>query len=307
MTLQQLRYAVHIADCGSITEAAQTLFLAQPSLSASVRDLEKELGFSMFTRTNRGIQTTPDGADFLGYARQVLQQMDLLEERYLQEHRTKQRFCVSCQHYAFTANAFVDLIKEFGGDEYDFTLRETTTAAIIEDVKNARSEMGVLYLSHFNEQVLIKLIKESNLLFHPLFTVQPHVFLSRHHPLASKDFLSLEELEEYPCLSFEQGENNSFYFSEEVLSTWHHKKKIQVSDRAAIINLLIGVNAYTIATGVFPSFLHGERIISVPLQCDEHMQVGVVVRKDYLPSRLGSIYWEALRRIAAVVEKEQQL
>ncbi len=292
---------VAVADHGSITDAAQSLFLSQPSLSAAIRELEKETDINIFVRTGRGVMPTGEGAEFLGYARQVLQQVALLEGQYLAGVPRKQRFTVSTQHYAFTAGAFVDLIKEFGGQEYEFTLRETATATIIEDVKTARSELGVLYLSHFNRQVLQKLLSESGLKFHPLFCVQPHVFLSRAHPLAGRASLHLEELEEYPCLSFEQGENNSFYFSEEVYSTLHHKKSIKVSDRAAIINLLIGLNAFTIATGVFPSFLNGDRIIALPLEAEERIQVGVVARKDYQPTRLGQIYWDALRRVAAQV------
>ncbi len=301
MTIQQLRYAVAVADCGSITEAAQSLFLSQPSLSAAIRDLEREIGLSIFLRTGRGVVPTGEGAEFLGYARQVLQQLSLLESHYLPGSPRKQRFTVSTQHYAFTAHAFVDLIKEFGGQEYEFTLRETATASIIEDVKTARSELGVLYLSDFNQQVLQKLLRENGLLFHPLFTVAPHIFISRAHPLAGRASLRLEELEDYPCLSFEQGENNAFYFAEEVYSTLHHKKTIKVTDRAAIINLLIGVNAFTIATGVFPSFLNGDGIIAIPLEAEERMRVGVVARKDYQPTQLGQIYWDALRRIAAGV------
>lgn len=305
MTLQQLKYVVEVADCGSITEAAGRLFISQPSMSAAIKELEKETKTHIFMRTNRGIVTTPEGAELLGYARQVLQQAELLEAKYISGASAKQRFSVSTQHYAFTANAFVDLIKEFGGEEYDFTLRETTTYQIIEDVKNQRSELGVLYLSSFNEKVLGKLLGENGLAFTQLFTVKPHVFISKDNHLAGREIVNLDDLKDMPCLSIDQGEHNSFYFSEEILSTRSPKKSIKITDRAAIINLLVGVNAYTIATGVFPYYLHGDAIVAVPLDVEENIRVGAVTHKDFMPTRLGEIYLEALKRVAAQVENDR--
>ena len=298
MTLQQLKYAVAIADKGSINEAAKYLFISQPSLSNAIKDLEKEIKITIFTRTNRGIQISSEGAEFLGYARQVLQQSELLEQKYLSGMPAKQRFSVSTHHYLFAANAFVDLIKEFGGEEYEFTFRETKTYEVIDDVKNLRSEIGLIYLSDFNAPVIGKLLKESNLVFTELFTARPHVFLYKHHPLAQNKTITLEELEDYPCVSFEQGDQNSFYFSEEVLSTRSVKKSIKVSDRAAVVNMMIGINAYTFSTGVFPEYLHGEDIVSIPLEADEKICVGTIIHKDTTLTHLGEIYLEALKRIA---------
>ena len=298
MTLQQLKYVVAIADKGSINEAAKYLFISQPSLSNAIKDLEKEIKITIFTRTNRGIQISSEGAEFLGYARQVLQQSELLEQKYLSGMPAKQRFSVSTHHYLFAANAFVDLIKEFGGEEYEFTFRETKTYEVIDDVINLRSEIGLIYLSDFNAPVIGKLLKESNLVFTELFTARPHVFLYKHHPLAQNKTITLEELEDYPCVSFEQGDQNSFYFSEEVLSTRSVKKSIKVSDRAAVVNMMIGVNAYTFSTGVFPEYLHGEDIVSIPLEADEKICVGTIIHKDTTLTHLGEIYLEALKRIA---------
>jgi Transcriptional regulator len=301
MTLQQLRYAVKIADCGSISEAAGQLFISQPSLSFAIKELEQAIKTTIFIRTNRGVTVTPEGAEFLGYARQVLQQADLLESRYIDNIGLKQRFSVSTQHYTFAANAFVELIKQFGGEEYEFALRETTTYGIIEDVKSQRSEMGILFLSSFNRQVITKLLKENQLSFKELFVCQPHIFISRSHPLASNRSVALEELDTYPCLSFDQGTHNSFYYAEEILSTRSVKKSIKVTDRAAIINMLIGVHAYTISTGIFPDYLHGSDIIAVPLEVDDRIHVGIVTHKDHIPSRLGEIYLSALETIAEAV------
>ncbi len=298
MTLQQLKYAIEVAKRGSISEAAKGLFLSQPSLSAAVRELEAEIRIRIFTRTNRGVEVSPEGAEFLGYARQVIQQAELLEEKYINSTPSKQRFSVSTQHYAFTANAFVELIKEFGADEYEFTLRETKTYDIIDDVRALRSELGVIYLSSFNETVIRKLLRDSGLVFSELFAVGPHILISRENPLAGRKSVALADLEELPCLTYEQGEHNSFYFSEEILSTLDHRKSIKVSDRAAVINLLIGLDAYTIATGVFPFYLHGDDIIALPLEVDETIRVGVITHRDYTPTRLGEIYISALKRIA---------
>lgn len=298
VTLQQLKYAIEVADKGSINEASKSLFISQPSLSNAIKELEKEIKITIFTRTNRGMSISPEGAEFLGYARQVLQQSDLLEEKYLSGKPSKQRFSVSTHHYLFATNAFVDLIKEFGGDEYEFTLRETKTYEVIDDVKNLRSELGIIYLSNDNETVMMKLLKESNLVFNELFKAQPHVFIYKKHPLAGHSIVTLEEIEQYPCLSFEQGIHNSFYFSEEVLSTRSVKKRIKVSDRAAEVNLMIGLNAYTISTGVFPEYLHGEDIIAVPLEVDEVIRVGTIVHKDVTLTTLGETYLAALQKIA---------
>lgn len=298
ITLKQLRYILAVAEKGSITEAAKVLFISQSSLSNTIKDLEDKIKRTIFIRTNRGIILTNDGEEFLGYARQVVQQTDLLEGRYLTGVLPKQRFCISTQHYTFAANAFVDLVKEFGGEEYEFTLREAKTYEIIEDVKFLRSELGIIYLSNYNESVIRRIIDESGLEFYPLFTVNPHVFLYKYHPLADKEIINLIDLEEYPCLTFEQGEHSSFYFSEEILSTRSVKKSIRVSDRAAVVNFLIGLNAYTISTGVFPKYLHGDDIISLPLNVDEQIIVGVLKHRDLTLSHLGEIYWDALKSIA---------
>lgn len=296
MTLQQLRYALEVANKGSMNEAAKSLYISQPSLSNAIKDLEKEIKITIFIRTNRGVVVSNEGAEFLGYARQVLQQFNMLEEKYISGKPTKQNFCISTQHYTFAANAFVELVKEFGAAEYEFTLRETTTYEIIEDVKNLRSELGIIYLSDYNQAVILKLLKERNIVFSELYTAKPHVFLSRKHPLCDKKSIDLEELEGYPCLSFEQGAHNSFYFSEEILSTRNIKKSIKVSDRAAIVNFMIGLQGYTISSGVFPKYLHGEDIMTIPLNVDEVIRIGTIKHNDLLLTELGEIYLEALKK-----------
>ena len=299
MTLQQLKYIIKIVECGSITEAAKQLFISQPSLSNAVKELETELGIEIFYRTTKGVSLSVDGAEFLSYARQVIEQTALLEQRYLGKKPSKLLCSISTQHYAFAVNAFVNLLLALDVDEYEFMLRETRTYEIIEDVKNLRSELGIIYLSDFNEKVLKKLLKESRLVFHPLFKADPHIFISSAHPLAKKELVTLGDLEDYPLLAFEQGEYNSFYFSEEILSTLPRKKTIYVSDRATLFNLLIGLNGYTICTGVLNSNLNSDNIISVPLETDESMLVGWIANEKSHLSAIASDYIAELKRLIA--------
>lgn len=298
MTLQQLKYAVMVAEKGSINEAAKELFISQPSLSNAILALEKELQFAIFVRNNRGVSVTTNGAEFLRYARQVLTQTDLLEARFITGTSSKQRFCVSSQRYPFVANAFVDLVKEYGQDEYEFVFNETNTHEVIEQVKTMFSELGVIYLSYYNESVITKILAENNLIFKGLFTARPHVFLYREHPLANRACVDLNEIEQYPRLSFSQGQHNSFYFSEEILSMRTVKKSIQVCDRAAMVNFMVGLNGYTISSGVFPKYLHGEDIVSVPLNVHEKIQIGTIQHKDAVLSELGERFYESLQRYA---------
>ncbi|MBQ2276581.1 MAG: LysR family transcriptional regulator [Lachnospiraceae bacterium] len=296
MTLQQLKYVVMVAKKGTISEAAQSLFISQPSLTNAIKELEKELQITIFNRTNKGIYISKEGEEFLGYARQVLEQTNLLEERYLKSTPVKRNFCVSTQHYSFAINAFVDFIQEYGREEYDFSLRETATHEIIEDVTRLKSEIGILYLNEFNETILMKLIRENNLKFEELFQAKPHIFISSHNPLAKKNKVTLEDLEPYPYLSFEQGEYNSFYFSEEILSTLERKKNIRVRDRATLFNLLIGLNGYTISSGIISKELNGQDIIAIPLDADETIRIGILTHKKLQPSMLGEAYIRSLKK-----------
>ena len=265
MTLQQLRYITTVADTGTITEAAKKLYISQPSLTNAIHELEKEMGLTIFNRTNKGIFISREGEEFLGYARQVLEQTTILEEKY-------------------------------GQEEYDFSLRETQTYKLIEDVAQMRSEIGILFLNDFNEKVIRKILKSSDLEFHLLFVAEPHVFISRQHPLAKKKIITNEELADYPYLSYEQGEHNSFYFSEEIFSSFERKKNIRVSDRATLFNLLIGLNGYTVCSGIIDQKLNGEDIIAVPLADEGDMRIGYVTHRKGMISRLGETYLEALKK-----------
>lgn len=296
MKLQQLTYAVNVAEYGSVTEAARRLYVSQPSVTSSIRDLEREMGVHIFDRTNKGVVVTEEGETFLGYARQVLDQAELLEDKYKKTSQRVPHFSVSCQHYSFAVNAFVDVIREFDAERYDFTLREEQTHEIIEDVTHMKSELGVLYLSARNREVIEKTIAANELVFEPLFRAEPHVFVCSEHPLANRASVTIDDMADYPFLSYEQGSYNSFYYSEELTSTLDRRKNIRVRDRATLFNLLIGLDGYTVCSGVISAELNGPSIVSVPLDIDEYMEVGLVARKGTQRSIYGAAYVEAIRR-----------
>jgi DNA-binding transcriptional LysR family regulator len=299
MTLQQLKYFIEIVNCGSINKAAEKLYIAQPSLSNALRDLETEIGLDLIIRTPRGISLTADGAEFLGYARQVVEQAGLLEARWMKAKPSRRILSVSMQHYAFAINAFVNMVKKTNAAEYEYTLREARTFEIIEDVKNLRSEIGILYVSGFNRKVMEKSFRENGLAFHRLFTSKPHIFTGSGSPLAKKEFVTLEDLADYPRLSFEQGDYNSFYFSEEILSTEFSRKDIKVGDRATIFNLMIGLNGYTISTGIVSADLNGENIIAIPLLADDVIEVGYIAHKNIGLSRQAVMFLDELKAVIA--------
>ncbi|MDI7743584.1 LysR family transcriptional regulator [Lysinibacillus fusiformis] len=295
MTLQQLKYVIEVARSRSINKAAQRLFISQPSLSNALKELEEEVGITIFLRSNKGILITPEGSEFLGYARQVVEQAELLENRYTNTSSPQQHFSVSAQHYAFAVSAFVRLLREYDIAEYEFSLRETKTYEIIDDVKNLRSEIGILYVNEFNQKVIHKFLREGNLQFHELFTAKPHVFISSANPLSAKEYVTLNDLDPYPYLSYEQGDYNSFYFSEEILSTLSRPKNIRVTDRATLFNLLIGLNGYTISTGVISHKLNSKDIIAIPLKVDEQIHVGYITHKNVSNSTLANTYIQYLK------------
>lgn len=299
MTLQQLKYVIKIAECGSITEAAEKLFISQPSLSNSVKELEKEFGIEIFTRTARGVTLTADGAEFLAYAREVDEKSNQLDVRFKGGKTIKRQFAVSCHHYAFAVTAFANVIKLLPSDEYEFTLRETRTYEILDDVSNFRSEVGVLYVNDFNKKIMEKLFRERRVQFTPVFKAQAHVFLSARHPLAQRDEVTLEDLDDYPFLAFEQGAYNSFYFSEEILSAVPRKKTIHVTDRATLFNLAEQLQGYTICSGVLNNDLNGADITAVKLKTDEDMTIGWIQNTKMPLSTAAQLYIDELKRLIA--------
>lgn len=296
MTLTQLKYAITVSEAKSMNQAAKELFISQPSLSQSIHELEAEIGVELFVRTSRGIFLTPDGEEFIGYAKQVTEQYRLIESKYIQKEKVKKKFSVSLQHYTFAVNAFVEMVKQFGMDEYEFAVHETKTYEVIEDVKTFRSEIGILYLNEFNRKVLTKLFIEYGLEFHEIIRCGVYVYMWKGHPLAGKEEIDLEELSKYPCLSFEQGNYNSFYFAEEVLSTYEYKRLIKANDRATMLNLMVGLNGFTLCSGIICEELNGSEYCAVKLKSDEEMSIGYLCRKGALISPLGKKYLDEIAK-----------
>lgn len=295
MRIQQLEYLERIVEAGSINEAAKRLFLTQPSLSNAIKELENEMGIQIFQRSSGGISLTAEGREFMTYSKQILDQVNLMNERYKNGQQRKQSFSVSAQHYAFVVHAFVELIKSVNANEYQFTLRETETQNIFNDLAQFKSELGILYTNGFNQKIMQRLFKENNLVFTPLFVAKPHIFVSRYNPLTSKSSVNLSDLEDFPYLSYEQGEVNSFYFSEEILSTLSHKKSIKVSDRATIFNLMVGLNGYTISSGIISSKLNDDKIVAIPLNVDDDITMGWLKHRQVELSPLAERYLTMLK------------
>lgn len=290
MTLQQLKYAVTIADCKSINKAAMELFITQPSLSHAIRDLEEEIHIKLFDRSNRGILITPEGEEFLGYARQMLDHYRLIEERFVENATFRKKFSVSTQHYTFAVAAFTRLAQKFGMEEYEFALHETQTRNVIASVRTHKSEIGILYKNEFNDKFLSKILRDNDLEFIPLFTCRIYVYLHRDSPLAKKERIEFADLQQFPCLSFEQGDNNSFYFAEEVLSTADYRQIIKVDDRATMLNLMKGLKGYTLCSGIICEELNGREYTAIPLNTTETMSIGYIKQKKRPLSQLGKSY-----------------
>ncbi len=305
MTLTQLNYFITIAEVKSINKAAEQLYVSQPSLTSAVQELEKELGITLFFRSGRGVTLTNDGSEFLLYARQLMGQYEAIMEKYGENGSLRKKFGVSTQHYSFAVKAFVDMAKKFDMSKYEFAIRETRTAEVIRDVGTMRSEIGLLYLSDFNRKSLEKMIRSAGLVFHHLIECQAYVYLWKNHPLAGEESISFQQLTEYPCLAFEQGDDSAFYLAEEILSTNEYPRIIHANDRATMLNLMVGLNGYTLCSGIICEELNGNEFAAVPFRDDEEnrnstMEIGYVVRKNTILSKMGELYVEALKRYLAV-------
>ena len=307
MTIQQLQYVIAIAEAGSMNKAAERLYVSQPTLTGAIKDLEKEVGFSIFYRGGRGVTLTPDGSDLIPYAKAVLQQYERLQERIGGAKDRKRKFGVSTQHYSFAVKAFVELVREYDTARYEFAIRETRTKDVIADVAEMRSEIGILYLSDFNRAAIQKLLRSSDLEFHPLINCDTYVYLWKGHPLAEREVIRFEDLREYPCLAFEQGDAASFYYSEEILSTEEYQRVIKACDRATMLNLMVGLNGYTLCSGIICEELNGSDFLAVPFAQDSvkgsgMMEIGYVTRRKTGLSSIGAMYIGKIKEYLGITE-----
>lgn len=300
MTLNQLNYVITIAETGSMNKAAEKLYVAQPSLTGAVKEIEKELGFPIFVRGGKGVTLTQDGAEFLPYAKEIVGKYEELLERFGEGGTIKKKFGVSTQHYSFAVKAFVEMAKNLDLDEYEFAIRETMTKNVISDVATMKSEIGILYLSDFNRSAINKLLNASSLDFFKLIDCNAYVYIWKGHPLAKKKSITYDELKDYPCLSFEQGDTSSFYFAEEILTTNEYPKTIKANDRATMLNLMVGLNGYTLCSGIICNELNGDEYVAVPFKADDKnpnsiMEIGYITRRGMTLSMVGEMYIEALK------------
>lgn len=301
MTIQQLRYVIGIAEAGSFNKAAEKLYISQPSLTSTIHDLEDELGIIIFNRSGRGVTLTQDGEEFLSSAKQLFLNYENIMERYKNGAESKKKFGISTQHYSFALKSFVEMVKRFNTTEYEFAIRETRTKEVIEDVATLKSQVGILYLSDFNRNIIQKLLNARNLKFTPLIDCKAYVYIWKGHPLAGNKSISFEELADYPCLSFEQDDNDSVYFAEEILSTEEYHRTIKANDRASMLNLMVGLNGYTLCSGIISEELNGDDYIAVPFrEKDENvnrvMEIGYITKKDFIMSEVGLAYIEEMKK-----------
>ena len=295
MTLQQLRYAIGIAKVGSFNKAAEALFISQPSLTAAIHELEDEIGIVIFNRSSRGVTLTPEGEEFVAQASQLYHHYETVLENYSNKEQKKKKFAVSTQHYSFAVKSFVDLVKRYNIDDYEFAIRETKTKEVIDDVASLKSEIGILYLSDFNRKYITYLLKERDLEFHKLIECHAYAYMWKDHPLSGRDYVNLEDLSLYPCLSFEQSESGSYYFAEEILSTNEYHKTIKANDRATMLNLMVGLNGYTLCSGIISEEINGSDYVAVPFkdargEDDRTMEIGYITKKNFMLSTICRFY-----------------
>ena len=298
MTLQQLIYSITISESGSMNKAAECLFISQPTLTKAIKELESEIGFSIFIRSGRGVELTADGRDFIIYAKQVCQQYDVLKDKFGTKGNRRKKFGISTQHYSFALKAFTGLVLKYDTADYDFAFRETTTRDVIDDVGNLKSEIGILFFSDYNSKVIEKDLRDNDLVFTPLIECKACVYLSKNHPLAVKSSVDFEELLPYPCISFEQRESDPIYYSEEILAEKDYHRKITINDRGSALGMINELNAYILCSGIINDDINGTGYKMLRLggeEGDAVMHIGFVTKRNILLSKIGEEYIELLK------------
>ncbi len=295
MNIIQIRYVLEVAKASSIREAATKLFVSQPALSTSIKELEEELGILIFERTNKGIVLTDEGREFITYAKKVSSQYEIMEERYLSKDSDKERFSVSSQHYNFAIRAFAEIIKKYGPERYVFSFHETKTRDVLEAVRTLKSEVGIISFSGANESVIRKLIKEFGLVFTPLMRCETYIYVWKNHELAKRKEISIEELSEYPCIAFDQSDDSNFYLTEEAMADYEFKKLIKSDDRATTLELIAELHGYAIGSGMLSAkkaILQG--LVSIKMKEEDPITIGYILRAGSSLSEYGKDYVEEL-------------
>lgn len=307
MTLQQLKYVIGVSEIGSLNKAAEILYVSQPSLTTAIKDIENEFNVKLFNRSSKGISLTNEGKEFVQHARQIYAQYESLLDDFDPSKKHKEKFAVSCQHFSFCVKSFINLVNKYkknnSSAEYEFAISETRTLTVIEDVANMRSEIGILNLSNFNRSHILKVLKSNELEFNSLVFCKTYVYLWKKHPLAKKEFITFDELKEYPVLMFDQNAMSSLYFTEEIFADREFPKVIKTTDRATNLNLMVGVNAYCLCSGIISNELNGNDFVAVPFMdsenSDKAMEIGYITKKNVVLSKAANDYLEELKKYLA--------
>ena len=306
MTLQQINYLITIAESRSMNKAAEKLFIAQPTLTGVVRDVENELGIQIFHRTHKGVTATVEGEQFLSKIKRIYQQYEEVMEEYGEEMKFRRRFAVSMQHYSFAVKAFIEMAKHYDSSKFDLALRETATVNVIKDVSSLKSEIGIIYTCEANQRVINRLLRENELEFHSLIVCPASVYLARSHPLANEKELTFEQLDPYPCLSFEQENESEIYFAEEILIEHAYQKTVKATDRATMMNLMVGLNGYTLCSSIYSEKLSGDQFIVIPFKnadsAHSTMNIGYITKKNNALSSMGKQFIDEVKRELKVGE-----
>lgn len=297
MNINQLKYVLEVARSSSMREASTKLYVSQPALSASIHDLEEEIGILIFERTNKGISLTDEGREFLSYAKKAVGQYEILEERYLSTDSDKEHFSVSTQHYNFAIKAFTDVIREMEPDKFIFSIHETKTKEVLEDVRSLKSEVGIVPFSGSNEALIKKLFRDYQLDFVPLMRRDTYVYVWRSHPFAARDKVSIDEMSDYPCVSFDQSDDDNFYLTEEAMADYAFDKMIRSDDRATSMEIIAELDGYSIGSGMLSganAILQG--LVAIKLKEEDPLTIGYITRKGSAMSAYGRKYLEELMK-----------
>ncbi|MBQ7445820.1 MAG: LysR family transcriptional regulator [Clostridia bacterium] len=297
MNITQLKYVLEVAASSSMREASTKLYVSQPALSASIRELEDELGILIFARTNKGISLTDDGREFLTYAKKAVSQYGILEDRYLSLDAGKEKFSVSTQHYNFAIKAFTEVIRNIDPEKYVFSIHETKTKDVIDDVATLRSEVGIISFSGSNEALIKKIFRDNRLEFVPLMKRDTYVYVWKDHKFAGRKEISIDEMRAYPCVSFDQTADGNFYLTEEAMADYSFDKMIKSDDRATTMEIIAELGGYSVGSGMLSkedSILKG--LVAIKMKEEDPLTIGYILREGSVLSLYGKEYVKELQR-----------
>ena len=296
MTIQQCKYVIEIAKSGSFNEAGKQLFVAQSALSSSIKQLEKELGIKIFERSKNGVRLSMEGAEFVRYAEQLVDRSDFIQNRY-GGFADYKKLHIATQHYDFVAEAFCKFLTSTKEKKYDFSIRELKTYQVIYEIEKAFCDVGILAIKDNDFDVMTRYLDNKGIVFNEFLQSPPHVYVRKEHALAKRKQISYDDLIDYPYLSYEQGARNSSFFTEELVDGFKANKRVTISDRATLMNVLLTTDSYTVGTGIMPSALNGGKIVGIKIASQSFYRIGYVLRKGESVNELTTAFIRELEEI----------